>query len=55
MGKVILTTGVYASKPYTLKDTNLKIHSLEQIFLFILQDSELDKNYFYFIALAFYI
>lgn len=55
MSKVIVTAGNYAKTPYTLRNTKLKIHSIEELCYCIMKNPELCEDYLYDEDLAEYL
>lgn len=52
MGKVIITSGNYTKIPYMLRNTKLKIHSIEELCYSILKNPELCEDFLYDEGLA---
>lgn len=55
MGKVIIATGNYVKTPYLLRNTKLKIHSMEELCYCIMKNPELCEDYLYDDELAVFI
>ncbi len=47
MGKVIITTGNYSKTPYLLKNSKLRIHSIEELAFCVLKNPELCEDFLY--------
>ncbi len=47
MGKVIITTGNYSKTPYLLKNSKLRIHSIEELAYCVLKNPELCEDFLY--------
>lgn len=52
MGKVIITTGNYVKEGYSLRNTKLNIHSMEELCYCIMKNPELCEDYLYDEGLA---
>ena len=55
MGKAIITSGNYAKVPYTLRNTKMKIYSIEELCYWIMKNPELCEDYLYDEELAEYL
>lgn len=55
MGKIIIATGNYVKTPYILRNTKLKIHSIEELCYCIMKNPELCEDYLYDEGLALFI
>ena len=55
MGKVIITAGNYSKTPYVLKNSKLRIHSIEELAFCILKNPELCEDFLYDRDLPVYI
>ncbi len=55
MGKVIIATGNYCRTGYSLRNTKLNIHSIEELCYYIMKNPELCEDYLYDEGLARYI